>query len=234
MLALAHAADVDTAALELLDDAERERYAAMASEQRRLEFAAGRGLVKQLLERATGRPAGNHAIDIEASGRPTSDAGYGISIAHSGGLVACAVAKDLPIGVDVERPSSARNTGRIAEQYFTTAESDWLAGEPPESFYRLWVLKEAWLKAEGTGIAGGLSRLCCSVDGTRIDANVDGEEAGALFLYEWQGAPVGVATGKIDSAPAVFEWPSDRAGLEPVDLAPTCRTAAAGGAILRA
>ena len=225
MLAFVAAVNVPDAALDVLDDAERERYDAMSYDKRRREFLAGRFAIKSLLELATGRPAADHSIGLEESGRPYSDTGLGISIAHSGGLIACAVAESDPVVIDVERPSPKRSTDRIAHRYFTSVERDWLSGEPADSFYRLWVLKEAWLKARGTGIAGGLDSLSCTIDGQRIDARVDGEDAGALLLYEWQGVPVGLATSRLDTTPAVFELAAD-GRLEAAEARPLARTAA--------
>ena len=58
----------------------------------------------------------------------------------------------------------------------------------------LWVLKEAWLKAKGTGIAGGLDRLRCIVTPPRIEARISGDVVPALSVYAIEGALVGVAT----------------------------------------
>ena len=50
----------------------------------------------------------------------------------------------------------------LAQQFFQASEQAWLFGLPPalqmRGFFRLWVLKEAVLKARGTGL-GELERL---------------------------------------------------------------------------
>ncbi|MEO1203697.1 MAG: 4'-phosphopantetheinyl transferase superfamily protein [Pseudomonadota bacterium] len=225
-LALARASDIKTSALRFLDGPERQRIRKMQSQQRRDEFAGGRALAKHLLERVTGRPPSSHVIRLAESGRPGCEPGLDLSIAHSAGLLACAVAREATVGVDIERPEPGRNTERISRAYFTSEEADWLAGEPAESFYRLWVLKEAWLKARGSGLAGGLDRLSVRFDGAHIDARIDGAEAGTLLLFEWQDVPIGLAAGSTDSAPAVLEWSGERAALEHTDLRPTGWTVA--------
>ncbi len=223
-IALARTDEIPASALDYLDAAERQRHDAMRSKRRRREFVGGRMLAKHLLARVSGKPAAAQAIRIAESGQPESDAACGLSIAHSNGLLACAAAPDSKVGVDIELPSTARHTARISRACFTKAESDWLSSAPPESFYRLWVLKEAWLKARGSGLSGGLGSLSLRIDEPHIAARADDGDAGMLWLYEWRGVPVGLATGRVIGMPSVFEWSGERARLEPVDDRPIAST----------
>jgi phosphopantetheinyl transferase len=52
----------------------------------------------------------------------------------------------------------------MAQRYFTPAEARWLAGDPEPRVRMLWVLKEAYLKALGVGLAERLSSLECRVE----------------------------------------------------------------------
>ena len=51
----------------------------------------------------------------------------------------------------------------VAERYFSAAEAAQLraltSDAQPRRFLQLWTLKEAYLKAIGTGLAGGLGRM---------------------------------------------------------------------------
>ena len=58
----------------------------------------------------------------------------------------------------------------------------------------LWVLKEAWLKATGTGIAGGLSSLQCHVTPPQIEACTKNDLPAVLSVYTLGDAFVGLAT----------------------------------------
>jgi 4'-phosphopantetheinyl transferase len=225
LLGLARTADMRVAAADILDVDESRRHAAMQSQARREEFVAGRLLAKQLLAQITNRPASSHTITIADTGKPVCKDGPEFSISHSKGLIACAVAEDAPVGVDIEVPSPARNTRRISRAHFTEQESAWLADAPVDSFYRLWVLKEAWLKASGSGLAGGLGRLNCTIEASRIHAQVADAETPALLLYEWRGAPVGVSIRTARNAPEVFEWSPERAALVAVYLQPKALSA---------
>ena len=72
-----------------------------------------------------------------------------------------AVCRHERIGVDVERLGRAPLA--VAERYFSATEAAQLRELPadaqPRRFLRLWTLKEAYLKAIGTGLAGGLARM---------------------------------------------------------------------------
>ena len=78
-------------------------------------------------------------------------------IAHTDGLVLCGVADphvDL-VGVDVES-IHRRTSTELAERYFAEPEVQFLRRQPGERqqyfFLRIWTLKEAFIKAIGTGL----------------------------------------------------------------------------------
>lgn len=79
------------------------------------------------------------------------------NIAHTDGLVLCGVANrhaDL-VGVDVEA-INRRTSTELAERYFAMPEIQFLRSKPTVSqkyyFLRIWTLKEAFIKAIGTGL----------------------------------------------------------------------------------
>ena len=90
------------------------------------------------------------------------------SLAHCAGMAACLVSP-TPCGVDVEaiRPLRAR----VIRRAFTPDEARQIAGSPcpDETFFRLWTLKESFVKATGAGISYGLSRVpvMLAADGPR-------------------------------------------------------------------
>jgi 4'-phosphopantetheinyl transferase len=82
------------------------------------------------------------------------------SIAHTQGMVVCAVCRQgetVRVGVDVESVVRTAQMLRIARRYFAPTEASYLAAltdtARPQAFFRLWTLKEAYLKAYGRGIA---------------------------------------------------------------------------------
>ena len=126
------------------------------------------------------------------TGKPECVDGPPFSLAHSGGLVVCALAPHGRIGVDVELPRP-RDVGAIAERYFSSEESRWVGAEL-RRFLRLWVLKEAYLKALGVGISGGLDTLQCRIERTRIDAVARRGDSPALALYALAEGFLAIAT----------------------------------------
>ena len=78
------------------------------------------------------------------------------SLSHTDGLIACLVAAEREIGVDVEDTTRRASIEGIAERYFSPAEARDLralaADEQRERFFEYWTLKEAYVKARGLGL----------------------------------------------------------------------------------
>ena len=196
------------------------------SRRRRAEHLAGRALLRAALQDWTGEPALSHPLRTSATGKPECVAGPELSVAHSRGVVVCALAPAGRIGIDVEIAAPGRAIEGIAARHFSADETRWVDSQP-ERFYRLWVLKEAYLKALGLGLAGGLDALCCAIEPPRIEARVRGSgDPPELALYSVADALVGVATlGSGLADLTAFRWtPAEPPRPAPLDL--IARTAA--------
>lgn len=81
------------------------------------------------------------------------------NISHSGDLVICAVS-DFEIGIDIQE-KSRMNTDRIAKKVMSSAEhKKYLeSSERQDFFYRVWVMKESYVKWTGDGITRELHSL---------------------------------------------------------------------------
>ncbi len=95
--------------------------------------------------------------------------GIEFNLSHSGRHALIAIARDQPVGVDLEMQGRQRSVVDIAQRYFAAAESRALRALPPElrdaAFLRLWTGKEAVLKALGEGLSFGLDRVEFELDG---------------------------------------------------------------------
>jgi len=162
---------------EAVDDTELlERYTRLLSaeeRQRHARFAFARDRHRFLVSRALLRSVLSHYAPVEPSdwvfragpfGKPEL-AGPGpapvkFNLSHTRGLAVCAVARGAQLGVDAERIDPARARLELARRYFAPQETALLEGADEtrraELFFRLWTLKEAFLKARGTGLAAGL------------------------------------------------------------------------------
>uniref|UniRef100_A0A0E0EBR6 holo-[acyl-carrier-protein] synthase n=1 Tax=Oryza meridionalis TaxID=40149 RepID=A0A0E0EBR6_9ORYZ len=83
------------------------------------------------------------------------------NISHTSSLIACGIAMDAPIGIDVEekKRKTTKSILSLARRYFTPSEVDSLAkiadsDAQQKEFIKLWTLKEAYVKALGRGFSG--------------------------------------------------------------------------------
>ena len=78
------------------------------------------------------------------------------NISHTHGLVACAIAEDRMVGVDVEHVDRRVDIPNLSRTVLSEAELMDLQGHGGEAlrhrFFELWTLKEAHIKALGHGL----------------------------------------------------------------------------------
>ncbi len=210
-LTYAATSDVDAGAVASLPSVDRERAARSTRVARRAQQLAGRVLLRATLETLTGRPGAEHDIGATALGQPACPTGPCISVSHSGDWVACALARGGAVGVDVQAHRFGRRIAEIAHEHFTPEENAWVAAQPERRFYMLWVLKEAYVKALGLGLAAGLRALECRIEAPAIEvvAARAPTAAIALHLYALGDAFVGLASahGPLGDV-AVRRWSS--------------------------
>lgn len=113
-----------------------------------------RAALRALLARNTGQvdwqfvynPLGK-PFAITPSGSP----GPAVSLSHSGGTVAVAMATAGTLGIDIER-HRPRDFVALAAQAFGPTEQAEVAMHGADAFYRIWTLREAMAKATGEGL----------------------------------------------------------------------------------
>lgn len=180
--------------LELLDEQERERSARFHFDIDRREFIAAHALLRSMLASFVNFPAPAWRFTSDADGKPRVKPHSGprelpFNMSHTRGLVAAAIAVDGAIGIDVERIDPAKADFAMAEEYFAPAEVRTLReatpAERPMCFFRLWTLKEAYVKAIGTGLGTPLKSFAFAFEPIRIafDAGISGQAA-----EDWQFA----------------------------------------------
>jgi len=96
--------------------------------------------------------------------------GIHFNISHSGNWVVCAV-DDAAVGTDVEliKPIDFK----IAENFFAEEEYISLISQPEEMrmkyFYKIWTLKESYIKMEGKGLSIPLDSFTIRVENNKIN-----------------------------------------------------------------
>jgi 4'-phosphopantetheinyl transferase len=92
---------------------------------------------------------------------PCVDGPVYFNASHSGALALIAVTSVCPVGVDVERLRMIPDFEQLASRFFAPTETSRLMALPPAErigeFFTCWTGKEAFLKATGEGIGGGLA-----------------------------------------------------------------------------
>jgi 4'-phosphopantetheinyl transferase len=90
----------------------------------------------------------------------------GISLSHSGGLVAVGVARYRSIGVDIQAPvePSPRTLVRCCGESAARRLRRRSQGERAHAFARVWAVQESCVKATGQGLAGAPWRIPVDVD----------------------------------------------------------------------
>lgn len=181
----------------MLDPGERERAARFRSEEHAHQFLVTRALQRSVLSCYAPdiAPAEWRFVSGER-GKPELGPGFtglglNFNVSHSARLVVMAVTRAELVGVDVESLGARDAPLDLARRYFTADEARQLSEVPAAEqqllFYRLWTLKEAWLKAKGTGVAHGLAEISFGFDtaGTLQQVAMPGDEP-ARWQF-WQG-----------------------------------------------
>jgi len=85
------------------------------------------------------------------------------NLSHSENRAIVGISHDRPIGVDLEKIRPMENAEQLAKRFFCASEYALLTQAIPEErdklFFQLWTAKEAYLKATGEGISGGLNQI---------------------------------------------------------------------------
>jgi 4'-phosphopantetheinyl transferase len=123
----------------------------------------------------------------EKNNKPTlsgtfSSQGIQFSMSRSDGLALYAFARDLVLGVDIERIAPIPEMDRIVSRFFAPREIEDYFRVPPtartEAFFPIWTRKEAFLKATGNGLSLPLDSFSVSLqaDGESVVKDASGNQ----------------------------------------------------------
>ncbi len=149
-------------AVSLLDDIEKERCRRFLSDRARREFVLCRAALRAILAERLGCAAAELSFGYLEHGKPYARiAGRSVdtafNVSHSGRHGLIAVAGGDCVGVDVEERAAQRDLAGIGSFVYGPQEQRLLrtteGGEKVRQFYRLWSMKEALIKALGTGFS---------------------------------------------------------------------------------
>jgi 4'-phosphopantetheinyl transferase len=149
-------------------------YAARCAPKRAAEFSAARGYVRQLLSLYDHRviPSG-WEFKFGPFGKPmlasqTQAEKLYFNVSHSGNLVLIALTRAGEIGVDIENCTlTALELETFAKTVLSETEITRLSQIHPAErrahFFKIWTLKEAYLKALGSGLQVDPIQVCLGI-----------------------------------------------------------------------
>lgn len=206
----------DRGVLGPLERAKAERFVFAPDRQR---FVAAHVALRLVLARYTGQQPDELEIRETAQGKPYLPGGSpAFSLSHSAGDALVAVAAGGHVGVDVEQVVPRPDALGIARSLFSRREVSVLEAMDELArriaFHRLWVCREAVLKAAGVGLAGTGLEIGFAADGTARVISAPQELSANIVIREFtpnKGRAAAVAWTVPDkSANAVFfgfPWP---------------------------
>ena len=170
------------------------------TEQVRLTHLSGPRWKNQLVSLAllyselaakTGEPPDKLKIIRNANGKPYLEnfSQYKFNMSHSKEFIALAIGKTNPIGLDIEKIDfSRRNISHISERFFPAIENEVLLKYTGEErtlmFYRIWTLREAWVKANGESLIPNMKNIAFLVEQSKCIINGETNlRGGQFFLY---------------------------------------------------
>lgn len=200
---------------------ERERLRRYRLDRDRFMFLGGRIMARALVGSALGRNGGGWQWRDGERGRPEiaePETSLRFNLAHSAGLVVCALANARAVGVDVEDRARAAIDRGVVRRYCSPEEADDIEAQGAEwrdRFLIYWTLKEAYLKARGLGIAVPLAEIAFTLEpDIRIGfrGSLAGTDADWSFHLSYPTERHIVAVATPGSKPRVVEnrwqWPS--------------------------
>ncbi len=141
--------------LPFIPEEKRKRVKAFHHWQDAQRTILGYSLLTYLLNKKTGVPREEMEFTFDKYGKPhLPDCSINFNLSHADEWIACIISPDV-VGVDVEKIQPIDLS--IAEHFFASAEvSDLFSlaqDDQNEYFFKLWTLKESYIKAEGKGVS---------------------------------------------------------------------------------
>jgi len=193
---------------QILADEERHRADRFTSAILRRRFIGSHCARRLILAGYLNVPPHQLHFMVQTHGKPTlawPTTPLCFNLSHSGNAMLMAVTHRLDLGVDLENIQPHRDYPRLVERCFGHEErAYWQAltsTERTEAFYRLWTIKEAWVKAIGRGIAMGLAAC-------EINLTTTGRFSRLPAPYhpvEWRYQPLDLSAGQA----AAMVWRHD-------------------------
>jgi len=145
----------------------------------RRRYIAAHVALRRVLSLSTGQPASALNFLSGHSGKPFLESvpGCHFNISHSDGVALIAVSSQWEVGVDIECVSDLKDLRELAIHHFSKDELQAWSALPEDlqndAFYKVWVRKEACVKATGWGLNMSLPSFNVGFEPTQKVVTID-------------------------------------------------------------
>ncbi|NES02543.1 MAG: 4'-phosphopantetheinyl transferase superfamily protein [Okeania sp. SIO2F4] len=182
----------------ILSSDEIERANKFYFERDKNRFIIARGKLRKILSRYLNIEPEKLQFTYSDRGKPyLKDTSILFNLSHSQDLALYAITQVNSIGIDLEYIRPMNDAENLAKRFFSHQEYNLISQLPPqkqqETFFKLWTCKEAYLKATGDGLAGGLEKVEISLNPKKpvefFSINQDIKEASHWYLHQFIPEP---------------------------------------------
>jgi 4'-phosphopantetheinyl transferase len=161
----------------LLSAEETARQRRFRFDKLRHDYAIGCALLRTTLSRYADVDPAAWSFVKGAYGRPEIANPKSIpmlrfNLSHTEGLIACVVVLERDVGIDVEDTGRHGDVLELADRFFSSKEVAALhalsQAAQKRRFFEYWTLKEAYLKARGTGLSVPLNQFSFRLEGPAV------------------------------------------------------------------
>ena len=147
---------------QLMSADERLREKRFRFEKDRHTYVVTRALIRTVLSKYSPTAPDSWQFAQNRYGRPellrkSNAPPIRFNLSHTSGVVACILALERDVGIDVEELTRKTDTIELADRFFSSDEVSALRGlkreDQAERFFSYWTLKESYIKAIGTGLS---------------------------------------------------------------------------------
>ena len=169
-------------AIKLLVEDELARAAKFKPSDKRQQFVISRGLLRELLSYCLVNTSPKRIqFQYGEHGKPSThytqlDKKIEFNLSHTDHYVMIGLTLENQLGVDIETVSARTDHAALAKRFFSKNEQNNLAELPEDdridAFFRCWTRKEAFIKAEGSGVGFGLDKFSVTLDENMIKSTI--------------------------------------------------------------
>jgi len=198
----------------ILSADELDRANRYATPNLRDHYCAGRSALRIILASYLHCEPASIAFTYNEHGKPLIEGDLNFNLSNAANRMLLGVTRGRKIGVDLEKRDRRMQSDSIARRFFSPNEVDQLLALPEAqrdaAFLRCWVRKEAYVKALGTGISGGLANFSVSLADKNETPLLLGSEEEWRF-YDVDMGERFVASVTVTAAPCLlqtFDFPA--------------------------